>query len=559
MKCAASSALFFVALATLHLVCSVQAGPFDGSPFQGLLKSKKQTLNVVLISDKENTVFRVKFQGETNFHTVGTGKFITNVPMPEDKPVEVSAKPPGYREKVYTVQSPNKQFQFYFLIEDKVLTIRSDRPNTHYRIRKADTPNARWQPIKESGSEIEYAVAHTGNFEIEAQPEKCAPQILPVLDPTGELEFSNFTETGGLELRSNIEFTRFLFRDLNQGTTNWEYLGVGKSLSIKVPVAAGFEIKAQPFHYREKVETVGQPKEKVEFNFTDDDKEDAHEAVQPAPMRPPIVARPLDLVAELPTAQVASIKNSEGWRAVLVGISDYSSAGTNLPNLKTPKDDVLELKALLEKSYGFRSVTVLLDGEATLDRIRNELLKVDTACGVDDNILFYYAGHGSLEGGKFGYWVCADGRQLAHSEITDFIRRFRSRRVLLVSDSCFSGEFLTRDTGKRAFSTVPTKEQAVEESQQIVATKQPARQVLTSGLLEAVSDRGTGACEKHSPFACQMLSDLQSVKVGSVVSVTDLYAHMTQTWRQQHPEAEMPQRGHLLGDGGGEFYFVRFE
>ena len=526
-----------------------------GDTFNDRTGGGEKLVEVVLISNQENTRFRVKEGNAVAFRDLGTGKILT-VWLPATVPLEISAKPRGYCEKSFTVISPNKQIQFFFLKEDKQLIIQSDHENTHYRIRKAK--DSHWLELRDAGKEIEYPVPHEGSFEIEASPPGCFPKIEPVIDPMGELTFADFVQTRMMELVSNRDFTRFLIRKLGQGETEWEYLGVGRTLSICVPAAGAFEISAQPIYYKPKQRTLNGPQEKLSFEFLDEDMSHPPPDKPPEPQRTAIIPRPAANTGKLTEEQRAAVGGRESWCALLIGINDYGASGGKCPDLATPVNDTSALAEMLKDKYGFERVEILTNGNATLDGVRNKLFEINNNSERQQNILIYYAGHGILSPNGAGEWICADGRELVNAEIKDFLQRFQARRVLLISDSCFSGEFLKRDLPIRFEPVPPTPEEAVEISKDIVQNLNPSRQVLTSGQLDTVSDNGTGYCHDHSPFACHLLDTLEAVRPGAVISAMDLQANVAEAFRAAGvPENKLPQLGALEGDAGGEFFLIR--
>ena len=160
-------------------------------------------------------------------------------------------------------------------------------------------------------------------------------------------------------------------------------------------------------------------------------------------------------------------------------------------------------------------------------------------------------------------WMAADSAVeedgIPNADVKQRVASLRGRRVLLVSDSCFSGSFLK----KRG---VAVKQELIEEelisremSIALVRNLNPSREVISSGNLAPVADQGIGYCAGLSPFACQMITALEKVPVGAALGTTDLfvdiYANMQR--RRSAAPAQRPQRGTIEGHAGGEFYFVR--
>lgn len=269
--------------------------------------------------------------------------------------------------------------------------------------------------------------------------------------------------------------------------------------------------------------------------------------------RPPSEAVP-------PSSEVldSAVKN-ERWVALLIGICQYADGAddSGFPSLTTPGNDVRELAEVLKNDYGFDEVKTLLDKDASLVGIRAAFDDLHTRCGKNDNVFVYYAGHGHVKSNGAGIWIPSDATSIYqgmdNAEIKEFLVRLPARRVLLVSDSCYSGEFLTRSAQANRSIRIATEESAIM-STRIVKNINPSREVLTSGNLAPVPDVGTGYCAQHSPFACDLILALQQVPSGGVISTTDLYVNIYQKRRDVD---NMPQKGTLEGHRQGEFFLMR--
>jgi hypothetical protein len=161
------------------------------------------------------------------------------------------------------------------------------------------------------------------------------------------------------------------------------------------------------------------------------------------------------LVKTLTTAGSArQIKLYSGYHALVVGCGDYRAGWPQLPH---PVADAREVAATLKQ----------LDWEVELledpgwDRLDTALNRLITGPGrvKDKAVLFWFSGHGhtleEADGTKLGYIVPVDAPMPAKDEI-GFMRRaidmrqietvakrIRSKHVLMVFDSCFSGALFT--------------------------------------------------------------------------------------------------------------------
>lgn len=102
----------------------------------------------------------------------------------------------------------------------------------------------------------------------------------------------------------------------------------------------------------------------------------------------------------------------------------------------------------IARAHGYQSVTVLLDTEATFDRVVEEVLRAANSVRDGGTFLWTFSGHGTIapsleidEEGKFDEgWVLADGILLDNC-IHSLLAKFDSSAVIdLVSDCCHSGD-----------------------------------------------------------------------------------------------------------------------
>lgn len=204
------------------------------------------------------------------------------------------------------------------------------------------------------------------------------------------------------------------------------------------------------------------------------------------------------------TETTAQQESNGGYYALVIGINDYPAP---LPMLKTAVHDAQAVADLLRGQYGFQ-VTTLLNQDATRDNILKAMTHFRKSLAENDNLLIYYAGHGSFdrEAGK-GYWIPIDAdpdpldtsHDISADDITTEARSFVARHVLIVSDSCFSGDL------SRAASTLSPSDGNKAYIRRML--RAPSRTIMASGSDEPVSDSGS---EGHSVFAALLLEAMQT-------------------------------------------------
>jgi len=177
-----------------------------------------------------------------------------------------------------------------------------------------------------------------------------------------------------------------------------------------------------------------------------------------------------------------------GYHALILGCSDYNAGWPRLPN---PVKDTREVAAVLESQGWEVDLVENPDGEK-LERALTDLI---TGPGrePDRAILIWFSGHGhtlkEADGTKLGYIVPVDAPQPNKDEagfmrkaidmrrMETVAKRIRSKHVLMIFDSCFSGAI---------FSMVRAIPSAFIEEK----VDKPVRQFITAGdEQETVPDR----------------------------------------------------------------------
>ena len=162
------------------------------------------------------------------------------------------------------------------------------------------------------------------------------------------------------------------------------------------------------------------------------------------------VSRGILIKAQTSSGSPRQIKLYSGYHALVVGCGDYRAGWPKLPN---PVNDAREVAFTLKKM----NWQVELLEDPVWDRLDAALNRLITGPGRarDRAVLFWFSGHGhtleEADGTKLGYIVPVDAPRPAQDE-TGFMRRaidmrqietvakrIRSKHVLMVFDSCFSG------------------------------------------------------------------------------------------------------------------------
>ena len=244
------------------------------------------------------------------------------------------------------------------------------------------------------------------------------------------------------------------------------------------------------------------------------------------------------------TAAQAAVTDFGNFHAIVIGNNSYQ----HLSDLRMAVSDAEAVAAMLTEVYGFNVETLI---DATRYDIISAMSRKRAQLTEKDNLLIYYAGHGSLDiGSDEGYWQPVDAEPdnpvnwISNNNISGQLRAMRAKHVMVVADSCYSGK-LTRNT-------VAQLKTGAERSAWLerMASRR-SRTALTSGGLEPVLDAGGG---KYSVFAKAFIETLRNnTQVIEGQALFDAIKRPIVVNADQTPEyADVRKAGH----DGGDFIFA---
>jgi hypothetical protein len=263
----------------------------------------------------------------------------------------------------------------------------------------------------------------------------------------------------------------------------------------------------------------------------------------------PMPAEVRDALAVLEMARSPAGPTLGRYFALLIANEKYRK----MPPLSTPVRDVFEIQQLLRSRYGFE-VEMLTN--ATDDELMMALHNYANKLTESDNLLIYYAGRGSTPDGPpdRAYWLGVDADPdsphtwLLAEHVSEKIKQIQAKRVLVVTDSCFSKA--------RAGSSSYSVGRGLNPKRFGILARLPARLVLTSGANLPITDEDGD--QPHSMFAKYFIEVLR--QNNNVLSGEMLSHEMTFRVREsiENPERVTPTYQPLLGagHGNGDFFFV---
>ena len=234
-----------------------------------------------------------------------------------------------------------------------------------------------------------------------------------------------------------------------------------------------------------------------------------------------------------------------GSYALVIGINKYSL----WPQLEYATKDARDVAYLL-KNQGFQ-VETLFDEKATKKNIWHCLEKFRNNAEPNSRIVIYFAGHGQTEdmpsGGEQGYIVPVnadlyewDSTMLSMKDINRLVQGYKSKHILLVFDSCYSGLVLTRGfrIAKKSQESGYIKKMHQLDSIQVLTAGGRAEQVIEAD--------GHGLFTDHLLAALSGVADINS---DGFTTGTEIYATIRPSVTKKSFNRQTPQFGYLRGEG----------
>jgi len=242
-------------------------------------------------------------------------------------------------------------------------------------------------------------------------------------------------------------------------------------------------------------------------------------------------------------AKIAILPQIERKVVVLFGVDQY--ADKTIPSLENTISDAEAVGQLFSEKLGYEVHVVKNATKADIIQTLNQL---SIEMEVNDSVVIYYAGHGYInEKTGNGYWIPSDASAknpaswISNASISEMLTNIRSKQMVMISDSCYSGAF--------------TKEQKLETNSQNVTPEDILHKrsvvVMSSGGEEPVADEGRGGHSIFAWFLMQALRNVDNWKVGA-----NIFKQVQRDVKNSFPQT--PQYGAATSAGhekGGDYLF----
>ena len=234
-----------------------------------------------------------------------------------------------------------------------------------------------------------------------------------------------------------------------------------------------------------------------------------------------------------------------------IGIDNYQ----HVKKLNNCVHDAQTFSKVLIEEYDFeaKNVRELYDLNASRAEILRSLKEISRDLNSTYNLIIYFAGHGLYDADtQMGFLVPVDGRQeeewslIFNSQIRDYIKACKAHHILLIVDSCFSGDLILHSRETKVV-------EAATEAYADKVNHMPSRWGLAAGRIEKVSD---GISGNHSPFNDSLITFLTTQRANrfAVSELINYVGKITTYNSEQTPIGGILDKS---GHKGGEFVFQK--
>lgn len=201
--------------------------------------------------------------------------------------------------------------------------------------------------------------------------------------------------------------------------------------------------------------------------------------------------------------------------AVVIGVATYN----HMPTLKFTDDDAYRMYAFLKSPEGGalsdENMRILIDEDATKERILNTLNEVFTKAGSNDLVMLYFSGHG-LPGAFLPSDFDGFDNRIYHEEIKNILDRSPAKYKICIADACHSGGLLAMkgaDANNAVLKYYEALAQSSPGSALILSSKSSETSLESSGLRQGV----------FSHFLIRGLKGEADANQDNIVSVQELF------------------------------------
>lgn len=222
---------------------------------------------------------------------------------------------------------------------------------------------------------------------------------------------------------------------------------------------------------------------------------------------------------EKPNKSAVASAKPKVW-ALLVGVARYS----HMKSLKYTDDDAYRMYAFLKSPEGGalpdNQMNVLIDEDATKDKIVAAMKDIFGKASENDMVLFYFSGHG-LKGSFLPIDYDGNNNKLQHTEITSLLSECKAKFKVCIADACHSGSV------EESMVTMKGSQSIIESYYEAFQNSAGGTALMMSSKAEETSIENNGLRQGiFSHFLIRGLKGGADQDNNNVITVTELFEYV---------------------------------
>lgn len=248
--------------------------------------------------------------------------------------------------------------------------------------------------------------------------------------------------------------------------------------------------------------------------------------VESVPASPPSIT-PEDIIA------IREANDMKVW-SVIIGIAAYN----HMPTLRYTDDDAYRMYAFLKSPEGGaladEQIRILIDEDATHDKILGAMQDVLGRAGENDLVMIYFSGHG-LPGAFLPIDFDGFNNKLLHKDINKLMESSSAKYKLCIADACHSGSLLALAEKSGTVSNV------LASYYKALAQAEPGTALIMSSKSEETSLESSGLRQGvFTHFLIRGLKGEADKNSNKIVTVQELFEFVDENVRTYTQNRQSP-------------------
>ena len=220
--------------------------------------------------------------------------------------------------------------------------------------------------------------------------------------------------------------------------------------------------------------------------------------------------------------------------AVVIGVSAYR----NLQSLRYTDDDAYKMYSFMKSPEGGaipkEQIAILIDEDATKDKILETLKSTFTKATAKDMVMVYYSGHG-LQDAILPHDYDRGENKILYKELYEIIENSKAKQKICIVDACYSGGMIAM----KGLDAMPTTAKIYYDN---LKDKKGGTAIITSSKKEEVSIENSGLRQGiFSHYWIKALKGYADTDEDKIVTISEAFNYVQKNVKDYTADYQTPQ------------------